>query len=177
VARWIQDRDAFLPRGAMTAHHIDSHDTFWWPSWGSKWRREQFALEEVRLLTVMFMSLPGPYMMFVGGEEGIDDVLRGVNTLKRQTPDWSARAVLWLTGSGIPESVFGILRRSKESEVVTLVNLGEATEVSFDTRFAGAMIERALEVGEKAAIRPEGNAVKVVMGAKSAVVLRIGGSR
>jgi hypothetical protein len=73
--------------------------------------------------------------------------------------------------------VFGILRRSKESEVVTLVNLGEATEVSFDTRFAGAMIERALEVGEKAAIRPEGNAVKVVMGAKSAVVLRIGGSR
>jgi hypothetical protein len=175
VARWIQDRDAFLPRGAMTAHHIDSHDTFWWPSWGSKWRREQFVLEDVRLLTVMFMSMPGPYMMFVGGEEGIDDVLRGVNTLKRETPDWAAREVVWLTDASMPESVFGILRRSKDHEVVILVNLGEATAVSFDTRLAGAMIERALELGEKAVIGAEGSKVNVVLGAKSAVALRIGG--
>jgi hypothetical protein len=158
----------------MTAHHIDSHDTFWWPSWGSKWRREQIALEDVRLLTVMFMSMPGPYMMFVGGEEGIDDVLRGVNTLKQQTPDWATREVVWLTESSIPESVFGILRRSKNNEVVTLVNLGEATEVSFDTRLSGAMIERALEVGERAAMSTEGSKVKVALGAKSAVALRIG---
>jgi glycosidase len=175
VASWIQDRDAFLPRGAMTAHHIDSHDTFWWPSWGSKWRREQFTLEDVRLLTVMFMSMPGPYMMFVGGEEGIEDVLRGINTLKRETPDWAAGEVVWLTDSSMPESVFGILRRSKDNEIVTLVNLGEATAVSFATQFSGAMIGRALEVGEKAAIDTEGSKVKVVLGAKSAVVLRIGG--
>lgn len=175
VARWLQDRDAFLPRGAMTAHHIDSHDTFWWPSWGSKWRREQFALEDVRLLTVMFMSMPGPYMMFVGGETGVDDLLRGINTLKRQTPAWAALEVRWLTDATIPESVFGILRRSREIEVVTLVNLGAATEVSVDTRLAGAMIERALESGEQAAIRTEGATVKVALGAKSAVVLRIGG--
>ena len=175
VARWIQDRDAFLPHGAMTAHHIDSHDTFWWPSWGGKWRREQIGIDNVRLLTVMFMSMPGPYMMFVGGEEGIDDVLRGVNTLKRQTPDWTARTVHWLTDSSIPENVFGILRRSNENEVVILVNLGDAAEVRFDTRFAGARIERALEVGGKAAVRTEGNEVEVVMGPKSAVALRIGG--
>jgi glycosidase len=175
VARWIQDRDAFLPRGAMTAHHIDSHDTFWWPSWGSKWRREQFALEDVRLLTVMFMSMPGPYMMFVGGEEGIDDILRGVNTLKQQTPDWASREVIWLTESSIPESVFGMLRRSNDNDVVILVNLGEATEVSFDTRLSGAMIEGALEVGERAIMSTEGSKVKVVLGAKSAVALRIGG--
>jgi len=175
VACWIQDRDVFLPRGAMTAHHIDSHDTFWWPSWGSKWRREQFALDDVRLLTVMFMSMPGPYMMFVGGEEGIDDVLRELNTLKRQTPDWATCAVVWLTGAGIPESVFGILRRSKEHEIVTLVNLGEATEVGFDTRHSGAAMERVLEVGGKAAVRAEGGKVQVALGAKSAVTLRIGG--
>lgn len=175
VARWIQDRDAFLPRGAMTAHHIDSHDTFWWPSWGSKWRREQIGIENVRLLTVMFMSMPGPYMMFVGGEEGVDDVLRGVNDLKRQTPDWAALEVVWLNDAGMPESVFGILRRGKVSEVVTLVNLGEATEAIVDTRLAGARIERALEVGEKAAIRAEGNKLKVVLGAQSAVILRVVG--
>ena len=175
MARWIQDRDAFLPRGALTAHHIDSHDTFWWPSWGSKWRREQFALQDVRLLTVMFMAMPGPYMLFVGGEEGIDDVLRAVNTLKRQTPGWAASEVVWLTGASMPESVFGILRRSKDNEVVILVNLGEATAASFDTRLAGATIERALELGEKAAIGTEGSQVTVGLGAKSAVALRIGG--
>lgn len=175
VARWIQDRDAFLPRGAMTAHHIDSHDTFWWPSWGSKWRREQFSLQDVRLLTVMFMSMPGPYMMFVGGEEGIDEVLRGVNTLKQQTPNWAGLEVVWLTGPSIPESVFGILRRDKATEIVTLVNLGQATEVSFDTRLSGAAAMRALEVGEKAAITTEGSTVTVTLGAKSAVAIRIGG--
>ena len=98
-----------------------------------------------------------------------------VNILKRQTPDWAAGEIVWLTGSSIPESVFGILRRSKDNEVVILVNLGEATAVSFDTRLAGAMIERALELGEKATIGTEGSKVKVGLGAKSAVALRIGG--
>lgn len=175
VARWIQDRDAFLPRGAMTAHHIDSHDTFWWPSWGSKWRREQFALEEVRLLTVMFMSMPGPYMMFVGGEEGIEEILQGINALKRQTPAWAALEVFWLTDASIPESVFGILRRGKEHAVVTLVNLGEATELCVDTQLEGAVVERALEVGERALFRAEGGKITVGLGAKSALILRIGG--
>ena len=73
LASWIHDRDSMLPRGSMTAHHIDSHDTFWWPSWGSKWRREQFGIEYVRLLTLMFALLPGPFMMFIGGEKGIED--------------------------------------------------------------------------------------------------------
>ena len=58
---------------------------------------------------------------------------------------------------------------------MTLVNLGEATAVSFDTRLAGATIARALELGEKAAIGTEGSKVNVGLGAKSAVALRIGG--
>jgi hypothetical protein len=58
---------------------------------------------------------------------------------------------------------------------VFLVNLGEATEVRIDLRLSGAMIERALEVGEAAAISTDGSKVKVVLGAKSAVALRIGG--
>jgi hypothetical protein len=175
VARWIQDRDAFLPRGAMTAHHIDSHDTFWWPSWGSKWRREQFALEDVRLLTVMFMSMPGPYMMFVGGEEGIEEILQGINTLKRQTPDWAALELFWLTDARIPESVFGILRRGKGRAVVTLVNLGEATVLCVDTGLGEAVMERAIEVGESAVLHAEEGKVTVGLGAKSALILRIGG--
>ncbi len=82
MATWMRDRDAVLPRGSLTAHHIDSHDTFWWPSWGKKWRREQFTLEQVRVLTVMFGGLPGPMMMFSGGEIGIEDVLPELAAVK-----------------------------------------------------------------------------------------------
>ena len=128
LARWIQDRDAFLPRGAMTAHHIDSHDTFWWPSWGAKWRREQFSVAHTQLLTLIFMSLPGPFMMFVGGETGIEDVLKTINTLKLETRNWHALETHWLSDASMPEDVFGITRRSADVEVTTLVNLGDAPQ-------------------------------------------------
>jgi hypothetical protein len=80
--QWMPDRDAFLPVGSRTAHHIDSHDTFWWPQWGAKWRREQFGVDAVRALTVTFMALDGPYMMFTGGEEGIEAELRLMGSLR-----------------------------------------------------------------------------------------------
>lgn len=80
--QWMLDRDDFLPVGSRTAHHIDSHDTFWWPQWGAKWRREQFGIEAVRALTVAFMALDGPYMMFTGGEEGVERELALMGALR-----------------------------------------------------------------------------------------------
>ena len=84
--RWHEDRDAFLPVGSMTAHHVDSHDSFWWSDWGSKWRREQFAIERVQSLTAAFLALDGPFMMFVGGETGIEEVLEAINGIRRSHP-------------------------------------------------------------------------------------------
>ena len=123
LARWIEDRDAFLPRGSITAHHIDSHDTFWWPSWGMKWRREQFSVEHTRLLTLIFLSLPGPFMMFTGGEEGIESVLTGFNDLKKSVQDWAGLPVRWMNGPEIPEEIFGICRGDETRQIITLVNL------------------------------------------------------
>jgi hypothetical protein len=128
LARWIQDRDAFLPHGSLTAHHIDSHDTFWWSSWGAKWRREQFSLVHVQLLTVIFMSLPGPFMMFTGGEQGIEHVLEALNSLKQATPDWAELKVQWLNDDSMPEDVFGMVRSNPQLEIITLVNLGAIPE-------------------------------------------------
>ena len=129
LARWIEDRDAFLPRGSLTAHHIDSHDTFWWPSWGTKWRREQFPLLQVQLLTLIFMSLPGPYMMFIGGEQGIEDILSAVNTLKNTCANWAELEVTWLNGDEIPENVFGMMRHDASAKnILTLVNMGDHVE-------------------------------------------------
>jgi glycosidase len=174
LARWIQDRDAFLPRGAMTAHHIDSHDTFWWPSWGGKWRREQFSLDEVKLLSLIFLSLPGPYMMFTGGELGIEDVLSRFNALKRSTPEWAGLEVAWLNDDSVPNGVFAVARRDRRQEIVTLVNLSDRAE-SIDVPSSLANASTSIEVTVGAAppkIVPAGGALRIELAAKSAVVLR-----
>lgn len=149
LARWIEDRDAFLPRGALTAHHIDSHDTFWWPSWGQKWRREQFSLEQTQLLTLIFMALPGSYMLFVGGEQGIEGVLERMGALKREMPAWAEMGVHYLNSSDVPESVFGLVRTLGSREVVVLVNLGQDPQtVTWPSRAPSHLVYLSVGGGE-----------------------------
>lgn len=87
LARWLADRDAALPAGSVTAHHLDSHDTFWWPLPGSKWRREQIGIDATRVLMTAFALSGGPYMMFVGGESGMEATITEVNRLRAQRPE------------------------------------------------------------------------------------------
>jgi glycosidase len=120
---WIADRDDFLPRGSHTAHHIDSHDTFWWPQWGKKWRREQYPIEAVQALASAFLSLDGPYMMFTGGEEGIDDVLRHFLRLRNTHRDmWSMRGD-FDTESDPSGDLVIVVRQTTASTLVTVVNM------------------------------------------------------
>jgi glycosidase len=172
LARWIQDRDAFLPRGAMTAHHIDSHDTFWWPSWGTKWRREQFSLAHTQLLTLMFISMPGPFMMFTGGEEGIEDVLETFNNLKKQTQEWATLEVNWLTDDEMPEDVFGISRSNKDLEIITLVNISdEAATVTLPAATHSSTPAIQLQLGE-IRITTSSTSISFELPARSGIVLQ-----
>ena len=123
IARWMSDRDSLLPRGSMTAHHIDSHDTFWWPSWGKKWRREQFGIQMAQLLTVMFASLPGPFMMFIGGEEGIEKLLPKLSEFK-QTSAYLTGEVKWWIEETVNENLFGISYLNGDDSQSILVNTG-----------------------------------------------------
>jgi hypothetical protein len=121
LALWMKDRDALLPRGSMTAHHIDSHDTFWWPSWGIKWRREQFGLKMTQLLNCIFGALPGPFMMFVGGEEGIEDILPKVAAFK-QRDEYRLGEHHWWVEKSIPDELFGISYQLREKATSVIVN-------------------------------------------------------
>lgn len=121
--RWIQDRDDFLPEGSHTAHHIDSHDTFWWPQWGKKWRREQYPIEAVRALAATFLSLDGPYMMFTGGEEGIEPLLEELLRARNTHLDhWSTRGV-FDTESDQSGDLLIVRRVANDTEFVSVVNL------------------------------------------------------
>lgn len=121
LATWVQERDRFLPNGSLTAHHIDSHDTFWWPSWGKKWRREQFDITKVKLLTLIFGSLPGPFMMFSGGEIGIEQLLPKLAKVKR-SKIWLTGEINWWTAANDPDGLFAISRTLDKEVSASLVN-------------------------------------------------------
>ncbi len=125
---WMQDRDDFLPEGSHTAHHIDSHDTFWWPQWGKKWRREQYPIEAVRALAATFLSLDGPYMMFTGGEEGIEPILESLLRARNShLGHWATRGVFDTESD--PSGDLLIVRRVADgSEFVSVVNLSAGDE-------------------------------------------------
>jgi hypothetical protein len=164
LARWIRDRDLLLPLGSMTAHHIDSHDTFWWPSWGKKWRREQFDLSTVRLLTLIFGLLPGPFMMFVGGEEGIEDLLPQISSVKGEEV-WRKGKPHWWTSSETPHAVFGLTHTLNHEAVTVLVNT-TASQVEFQPEVALGQGKSLFIVGEKSSIGD-----KVILPPKSGVVV------
>jgi hypothetical protein len=121
--QWMEDRDDFLPAGSHTAHHIDSHDTFWWPEWGQKWRREQYPLAAVRALTATFLAIDGPYMMFTGGEEGIESTLSEILEIRHSfAPLWATRGKF--DSSSDPTGKIVIVERGSTSErLVALINL------------------------------------------------------
>jgi glycosidase len=135
---WIADRDDFLPEGSHTAHHIDSHDTFWWPQWGKKWRREQYSIEAVQALAGAFLSLDGPYMMFTGGEEGIEEVLDALLSLRNTHRElWSKRGVFDTEGDTSGDLVI-VRRDSGKKSLVTIVNMSGTESRPVPAAYTGA---------------------------------------
>jgi glycosidase len=123
LATWFRDRNAVLPPGSLIAHHIDSHDTFWWPLPGSKWRREQFDLPATRALLAVFALSGGAYMTYVGGEQGIENEVRKVHHLRTTLPEIAIGEALYEPLSIDEEAIYGVVRRQGEQCSLLLVNL------------------------------------------------------
>ncbi|MGB4135958.1 MAG: DUF3459 domain-containing protein, partial [Microbacterium sp.] len=129
LAAWFDERDSVLPAGSVTAHHIDSHDTFWWPQPGQKWRREQFGVAPTRALASIFALSGGPYMTFVGGESGIEEHLREIHALRRRPAFAHGRADFRSVRTEDPH-VFAVVREGDGEAFLVLVNLADrATRV------------------------------------------------
>ncbi|MCY7411661.1 MAG: hypothetical protein LH471_01255 [Salinibacterium sp.] len=142
LMQWMLDRDAFLPMGSRTAHHIDSHDTFWWPQWGAKWRREQFGIEAVRALTVTFMALDGPYMMFTGGEQGIEHELKMMGSLRSEAAGFWSTPATFDTEADPTGDLLIVQRGGIGGELTIIVNLSrvEARQVPVTIGDRGASL-------------------------------------
>ena len=126
LAAWFRERNAVLPDGSLIAHHVDSHDTFWWPLPGNKWRREQYGIEATKALLAVFALSGGAYMTFVGGEEGIEKEVRRVHRLRKTLPEVGYGTVDYDAVSVDQDAVYAVVRRVGDECSVLLVNLSDA---------------------------------------------------
>lgn len=126
LRQWFADRDATLPDGAVTAHHIDSHDTFWWPLPGAKWRREQYGVPATRAWLAVFALCGGPFMSFVGAELGVEDLLIRINRLRSTHPAVRDGAGDFQRIGVDQRCVFSVVRRPAAAPpALVLVNLAD----------------------------------------------------
>jgi hypothetical protein len=125
LGRWLEVRDATLPHGSLTAHHLDSHDTFWWPEPGQKWRREQFGLPATAALMAVFCLSGGPYMTYVGGEAGIEDEVRAAAALRREHPNFARGRSDYRSVTAAHDDVYAVIRESVDGRGLLLVNLSD----------------------------------------------------
>jgi len=133
---WMQDRDDFLPVGSHTAHHIDSHDTFWWPQWGKKWRREQYSIDAVKALAATFLALDGPYMMFTGGEEGLEKELSQLLSFRNTHREFWAVRGEFDTAADSSGNLVIVRRKVDDREVVCIVNPSGTTAVKIPKNYS-----------------------------------------
>lgn len=125
LGQWLAERDATLPLGSVTAHHIDSHDTFWWPLPGKKWRREQFGSAATEAWMSVFALSGGPYMTFVGGEISIEAWVRTVSSVRTNSP-WFVRGISdYDSVRCADDSVYAVIRRNEVGAGLLLVNLSD----------------------------------------------------
>jgi len=123
LATWFDERDSTLPADALTCHHLDSHDTFWWPIPGRKWRREQIGMPATRALTWCLALSGGPFMMFTGGEAGMEEDLARTLALRRRRDELREGAADFSAAVLDDEAVFAVLRHCGRAGLLVLVNL------------------------------------------------------
>lgn len=123
LAEWLRERDCSLPAGSLTAHHIDSHDSFWFLLPGRKWRREQIGIEATRALICAYALAGGPFMMFVGGEEAMVDLVRLVNRLRRTRPELAGGSAEYARPAADSDELFTVHHRGPDGDAVLAVNL------------------------------------------------------
>lgn len=131
VARWLDERDRIYPAGSRAVHHVDSHDTFWWPDPGNKWFRERYGTDATAAMVAAFGFLDGGFMHYVGAEEGIEETLQTVLHLRGALPELADGTCDYHGAPADDPMVFTALRTDRDRQSVVAVNFAaEETETT-----------------------------------------------
>jgi len=124
----------------MTARHIDSHDTFWWPLPGFKWRREQYGLPAARALLATWSLIGGVYMTFVGGETAMEEEIRRLHRLRADLPEIRIGIADYDGVRADDDHIFAVARRHRGQTSLVLVNLSPS-EVRANISVADSIVQ------------------------------------
>jgi hypothetical protein len=92
-------------------------------------------------------------MMFVGGEEGIEDLLPNLSKLKRESI-WKKGIARWWCDEKTPADLFGLTRTLGTESLTVLVNMGSA-EITVKPDFNTEKISTIFEVGKSSQLGKE----------------------
>lgn len=152
-AATVREQLTYLRRvhapGVQVAHWIDSHDSLAWAPWGKKWKREIYGIGAVRAATFLVAMRDGAFMMFSGGEEGIEEWLARLLALRHSSPvlrEGSCDESIILTD----DDTFPVLRRRGDDWIVAVSSWGEGTRevtLSLPNGLPGEALVDLLEPG------------------------------
>lgn len=121
---WLDGRRRTMPKGSLTVHQVDSHDSFWWLPWGYKFRRQQFGPEGYRAWLFTVALIDGGLMQYPTAEEGNEEFTRRVLALRAGLPELNEGACDYLAVKISDDNVFGVSWEAPSGWAVPLTNLG-----------------------------------------------------
>jgi hypothetical protein len=123
---WLENRRRAQPKGSVSIHQVDSHDSFWWPPFEFKFRRQQYGVEGFRALFFMMATLDGGLMHYPTGEQGSEEFVRRILTLRRELPEIKHGRCEYLKVLVPETAVFAVSWETPSGWAVPLTNLGQA---------------------------------------------------
>jgi len=124
---WLEGRRRTMPKGSITVHQVDSHDSFWWLPWGYKFRRQQFGPDGYRALLFLLATMDGGLMQYPTAEEGNEQFVQRVLTLRGDLPELNEGRCDYLAVKVSDDAVFAVSWESPSGWAVPLTNLGPAS--------------------------------------------------
>lgn len=125
LALWFDRRRKALPDGSRTAHHVDSHDTFWWPAPGEKWFRDRYGIERTAAVVTLAACLDGPFMLYAGGESGLDGHLERLLSVRSRFDELCRGDCTYWPERVEDGAVFTALRTLGQRQTLVAINLAD----------------------------------------------------
>jgi hypothetical protein len=125
--QWLDGRRQTMPKGSITVHQVDSHDSFWWLPWGYKFRRQQFGPEGYRAWLFVVAMIDGGLMQYPTAEEGNEQFTQRVLSLRADLPEMNEGRCDYLAVKVSDDAVFAVSWESKAGWAVPLTNLGPSS--------------------------------------------------
>jgi hypothetical protein len=136
VAEWLHERRLAHPPGTVTAHHIDSHDSFWGHA---LFRRQVYGPDAWRPCFALCALTDGCIMHYIGGELGNEAFTQRIMELRRELPEIRFGDTDFRAVQPNDEMVLAVLHSAGDHHTIPVLNFADRSAQVKLTLPAGRM--------------------------------------